>query len=168
MVTKKYDSFFKSFNNMIMDELEEFITLYYPEKREECPNCYIDTFAGIMKTVSKYKNNGPMPFTNGMPCPYCDGNGYKSIEQKENIPGRIYTENKNYQTFKNLNLSSGQILFVCRIDFFTKILMSKYMRPVTEIHDLTIEKYELVGQPEHTGFTINPVKYITSIWKKVL
>lgn len=168
MVTKKYDKFFRDFNNVISDELEQYIILYYPGTREECANCYLDTFAGINKTVSIYKNGGPMPFTNGMPCPYCNGNGYKSLEKTEKIPGRVYTSNNNFYRVKNINIPTGSIIFISRAEFFNKIQMASHMIPETELKNLTVEKYELFGQPEDTGFAINPVKYVTSVWKKAV
>lgn len=168
MVTKKYDKFFRDFNNIVSDELEQYIVLYYPGIRQECNNCYLDTFANINKSISRFKQGGPMPFENGMPCPYCNGDGYKHIDKTERIPGRVYTSNKNFNMFKNMQIPSGSIIFICRADFFAKIQMSTHMIPETELKNLTVEKYELIGQPEDTGFAINPVKYITSVWNKAI
>ncbi len=162
-----YDKEFAEFNNIISKHLEEKITLFYPERREECPNCYLDTFGTIDRSVSKYKENGPVPFENGMPCPYCDSKGYKAIEQTEDILGRLYKNNKEYNKKTGINIADGSITFICRIDYFSKIVSSKYMIPKDGLENLSNERYELTGHPEITSFVMNPVKYITSIWAKL-
>jgi hypothetical protein len=165
-MVKKYDSYFTDFNNMVTDHLEEDIKLIYPEIKQECLNCTLDTFVGISKSSGKYKQGGPIPFDQGMPCPYCNGEGHKMIEKTENIPGRIYTSEKPYLKVKNVNIPEGAILFICRLQFFSKIMQAKYMIPVTEIYNYTNELYQLDGQPESVSFVINPVKYISCLWTK--
>ena len=64
---------------------ERVATLVYPEKKEQCPNCYLDTLGTRTRSVSVYKAGGPYPFGRGMPCPYCDGRGYKAIEVEEDV-----------------------------------------------------------------------------------
>ncbi len=165
-MVKKFDSYFQDFNNTISDHLETKVQLVYPEIKQECPNCVPDAFLGAYKSSGKYKQGGPAPFESGMPCPYCNAEGYKLIEKTENIPGRIYTSEQAYKKFKNMNIPNGSLLLVCRINFFSKIVQAKYMTPFSEIYNQTSERYMLDGQPEDTGFAINPVKYITSIWTK--
>jgi len=165
-MVKKYDSYFTDLNNMISDHLEENIKLIYPEVKQECPNCTLDTFAGMSKSSGKYKQGGPIPFEDGMPCPYCNGEGYKLIEKTENIPGRIYTSEKPYLKVKNVNIPEGSILFICKLQFFSKIMQAKYMIPICGIDNHTNELYQLNGQPEAVSFVLNPITYISSSWTK--
>ena len=65
-------------------------TLVYPEKREQCPNCYMNTMGTRNKSVSVYRPGGPYPFDRGMPCPYCNGKGHKAVEVSDDITLRIY------------------------------------------------------------------------------
>jgi len=66
--------------------------LIYPEKKEECPNCYLDTFGTGGRSISFYKTGGPYPFERGMPCPYCGGKGYKAVESYDDIILRVNRE----------------------------------------------------------------------------
>ena len=75
--------------NEAVELFERTVKLVYPEKKEQCPNCYLDTFVTRTRAVSVYKPGGPYPFSRGMPCPSCDGLGYKAIEAEENIQLRI-------------------------------------------------------------------------------
>lgn len=165
MVTN-YDSYFTEFNQIIQDQLEENIKLYYPESRQDCPNCYLDTFGAVSRSVSIYKSGGPIQFSDGMPCPYCDGLGYKAIEVTEEIAGRSYTINKPFLSGSGLNIPQGSYQFVCKYIHYPKIVMAKFMIPKTELKDYVNQRYYLVGQPDITGFKMNPVMYMTSYWAK--
>lgn len=158
-----YDSYFTEFNQIIQDELEEAIILTYPELRQECPNCYLDTI-GVSRSVSIYKVGGPEPFESGMPCPHCDGKGYKAVEQTESIPGRVYITAKDFMVAGNLMIPRGSIEFHCRHNYYPQLVMAKYSKPDNELIDYVSERYYLVGRPNSTGFVMNPVKHITSYW----
>ena len=80
------DNVFSVFNEAVDNIWSKPIILVYPEKREECPNCYFNGY----KSNGVYKTGGPYPFDDGSPCPYCEGNGYKMIEVTETIKSRIY------------------------------------------------------------------------------
>lgn len=161
-----YDGYFTDFNNMVQTELEESIKLYYPEVREDCPNCYLDTFGTVSRSVSIYKIGGPAPFDNGMPCPYCDGKGYKAVEVVETIPGRSYIVNKDFHNKSGINIPQGSYEFICRHTYFPKLVRAKSMMPVYELTDYMIQRYFLAGSPDVTGFKLNPIVYITSFWVK--
>lgn len=151
---------------MVRDELEESIKLYYPETREDCPNCYLDTFGTVSRSVSIYKVGGPAPFSDGMPCPYCDGKGYKAVEMTEVIPGRSYIVNKDFHNKSGINIPQGSYEFICRHTYFPKLVRAKFMMPVNEISGYTIQRYYLVGQPDVISFKLNPITYISSFWVK--
>jgi hypothetical protein len=161
-----YDSYFSDFNQMISDELEESITLYYPESRSDCPNCYLDTFGAVNRSVSIYKAGGPEPFENGQPCPHCDGKGYEAVHETEVIPGRAYIKNKEFKNTSGINIPQGSYEFVCKHIYYPKIVRAAFMIPGTEIMDFVTQRYYLSGQPDITGFKMNPVKYLSSFWVK--
>jgi len=165
MVTD-YDSYFTEFNQIVRDQLEENITLYYPEVRQDCPNCYLDTFGAVSRSVSIYRAGGPMPFENGMPCPHCDGAGYKAVEVKEEIAGRSYITNKPFVSGSGLNIPQGSYQFICKYTHYPKIIMSKFMVPRTKLENYVNQRYYMVGQPDVTGFKMNPVIYMTSYWAR--
>jgi hypothetical protein len=162
-----YADYFTGFNELVSAQLESVVKLYYPEKREECANCTLDTFGSVSRSVSIYKLGGPMPFDDGMPCPYCDGKGYKQVEQSEAIKGRIYSINKNFNNKSNINIADGDITLITRIEYVPNILRAKYIVPIQGMESLVLERYYLSGQPEVTGFKINPVRYVTSRWNKL-
>ena len=161
-----YDSFFTNFNSIVQDNLEEQMRLYYPEIKEECPNCYLDTFGTGSRSVSIYKTGGPYPFDTGMPCPYCDGKGYKAIEQTEDLGARIYTDPKMFIKFGRINVPDGSMMLIFSIDKLPKFLRCKFLVPQTGLENHILERYYLNGQPEVTGFVMNPTKYLSSIWTK--
>ena len=88
------NSVFNTYNEAVQ-LFERTAKLVYPEKKENCPNCYLDTMGTRTRSVSFYRTGGPAPFERGMPCPLCDGKGYKMIETTEDIEVRIYWERKN-------------------------------------------------------------------------
>jgi len=50
---------FTSFNQIVSDILEREATLIYPETKQECDNCYLDTMAGGTRSTSIYRVGGP-------------------------------------------------------------------------------------------------------------
>ena len=48
--------------NEAVELFERTVTLVYPEKKESCPNCYLDTMGTRTRSVSVYKPGGPYPF----------------------------------------------------------------------------------------------------------
>ena len=94
---------------------ERVVTLVYPEKKEQCPNCYLDTMGTRTRSVSVYRSGGPYPFSRGMPCPQCDGKGYKAIEAEEDLNVRIYWEPKQWKDIgAAINLPEGAIQIISK------------------------------------------------------
>lgn len=158
---------FTSFNQIVADVLERDAILIYPERKEECPNCYLDTFGIQARSVSIYKTGGPYPFDRGMPCPYCGGRGYKAVEKTEKIRTRIYYDRKYFNRIANsLNLPEGSIQTFTNMTYLTKIEQAKYLIPqYNNIEDYNLTKFEKVGPSIPQGFQQNPVKYVMTFWK---
>ena len=47
--------------NEAVSLFERVATVIYPERKEECPNCYLDTMGTRTRSVSVYKADGPAP-----------------------------------------------------------------------------------------------------------
>ena len=73
-------SAFTKFNEAVLLFMRT-ATLVYPPKQEDCPNCIKQTLGG--RSVNIYTPGGPVPFTTGMPCPYCNGQGYNETDTNE-------------------------------------------------------------------------------------
>jgi len=86
---------FNLFNEVVTDIFEKKIDIYYTPKREDCPNCKSSTL-GYSRSISEYVPGGPIPFSRGQQCPYCNGVGHKKIETTEEIPARIYFNRKDW------------------------------------------------------------------------
>lgn len=161
-------STFDAFNSAAQAFFERSATLIFPEKREECPNCYMSTFGTKTRSVSIYRQGGPYPFDEGMPCPYCEGKGYKQIEVSENIPIQILWEIQSYyKKLMPIDIPQGSIQTIVRATYATKVEMAKYLIPQDSgIENLDIKKYERFGPMYPIGFKHNPVKYMINFWKQ--
>jgi len=70
----------------------------YPPKRIPCPNCIV-TSAGLS---GPYKIGGPIPFSEGMICPYCMGKGiFDEHVEEEDIVIVLFD--------KNMFMKPGQV-----------------------------------------------------------
>jgi len=143
-------------------------TLVYPEKREACPNCYMDTMGTRNRSVSSYKAGGPYPFERGMPCPYCNGKGYKAIETTEDITLRIYWNKKYWVDIGiPLDIPDGSIQTIGYMTDLPKINKSKYLIPKYDgIEAYDDMKYERMGMSYPQGFKQNTTKYIVTFWSR--
>ena len=143
-------------------------TLVYPERREECPNCYMDTMGTRNRSVSVYKVGGPYPFERGMPCPYCNGKGYKAVETTEDITIRIYWDRKNWiDVGIPIDISDGSIQTIVYMTDLPKINKAKYLIPKYDgIEKYDDMNYERSGMSYPQGFKQNTTKYIVTFWSR--
>lgn len=144
--------------------------LVYPEKKEQCPNCYLDTMGTRTRSVSYYRSGGPYPFERGMPCPYCNGKGYKAIEVSEEVSVRIYYDRKSWvQIAIPVNIPDGAIQTICDMTDLPKIEKCKYMIPQydgIQNYDSNA-RYERDGVSHPQGFKQNPTKYAVTFWNRI-
>lgn len=159
---------FDPFNQAAQALFERKAALIFPEKREECPNCYLSTFGTKTRSVSIYRQGGPDPFDEGMPCPYCEGKGYKQVEVSETIPIQILWEIQSfYRKMMPIEIPQGSIQTIVRSTYTSKVEMAKYLIPHDSgIENLDIKKYERFGPSYPLGFKDNPVKYMINFWKQ--
>ena len=153
--------------NEAVELFERTVTLVYPEKKEQCPNCYLDTLGTRTRSVSVYKPNGPYPFARGMPCPYCNGKGYKAVESEENLDVRIYWDQKSYRDIGvPIDLPEGSIQVICNMKEMPKLERAKYLIPQSygNISNYTTMKFVKSGSYYPQGFKQNPEKYAVSFW----
>jgi hypothetical protein len=68
--------------------------LIYPQKKEECPNCYSSQETG--RSTDIWKISGPQQFDNFTICPLCNGIGYLSTAPTESIRLRFYQNVKDW------------------------------------------------------------------------
>ena len=93
MVLKISSSVFKQLNEGIL-LFNRTATVVYPSQKEKCPNCYQNTMGG--RSVNFYKPDGPVPFSRGVLCPVCGGEGFRSIEGKDSVELRIYYNKREF------------------------------------------------------------------------
>jgi hypothetical protein len=142
--------------------------LVYPEKKEECPNCYLDTLGTGTRSISLYKTGGPYPFERGMPCPYCGGKGYKAIESFDDIILRIYWDKKFWvNTDFKIDVPDGAIQTISYMTDLDKINKAKYLLPLYDgIENYDESRFEKAGPSFPQGFKQNETKYVVTFWKR--
>ena len=134
-------------------------TLVYPEKREQCSNCYMDTMGTRNRSISKYRSGGPYPFERGMPCPYCNGKGYKANE----------TTNKKFWVDIGIpiDVPDGAMQTISYMTDLEKINKAKYIIPNYDgIEKYDQSRYERAGSSYPQGFKQNATKYIVTFWTR--
>lgn len=159
---------FTSFNQIVADILEREAVLTYPESKEECPNCYLDTLANQVRSISIYKTGGPYPFDRGQPCPYCGGKGYKATEKQETIKTRMYFDKKSiYKKLgsSSINIDRIDLMTITNMKLLIKIQQCKFLTPKYDgIEDYGIQKFERISESIPNGFQQNPEKYVITFW----
>ena len=155
--------------NEAVQLFERTVTLVYPEKKESCPNCYLDTMGTRTRSVSVYKPGGPYPFGRGMPCPYCAGAGYKAVEAEEDIDVRIYWEPRQWRDIGfAVNLAEGAIQVISKMTHLPKLDNAKFLIPksygnISNYHTMKFTRAS-VAYPQ--GFKQNPEKYAVTFWER--
>lgn len=144
-------------------------TLVYPEKKEDCPNCIMSNMGTRNRSISIYQTGGPFPFERGMPCPYCNGKGYKAEESTDTITLRIYWDRKSWvKTGAEINIPDMSIQTIAYMADLEKIEKAKYLIPSydgIENYDVNA-KYEKAGISFPQGFKQNNTKYVVTFWSR--
>jgi hypothetical protein len=161
-------SVFTTYNEAVT-LFERTAKLVYPEKKETCSNCYLDTMGTRTRSVSLYRSGGPAPFDRGMPCPLCNGKGYKMIETTEEISLRIYWERKSWVDVGiPLDFPQGSIQTIANMTDLPKIDKAKYLIPTEygNIASYHTMKFTRSGASFPQGFKQNPTKYVVTFWER--
>jgi hypothetical protein len=156
---------FNILNEVITDLFEKKIDIYYIPKRVDCPNCKSSSL-GYGRSISEYVSGGPIPFTRGQPCPYCNGVGYKEERAVEEIPARIYWQRKDWVSFSaKMNLPEGTIQVVVKEIHLPKLQRADYIIPKElDINQYNGETYRLAGIARPQGFQQNYQRYYATFW----
>jgi hypothetical protein len=143
-------------------------TLVYPEKKEQCTNCYMDTMGTRNRSISKYRPSGPYPFERGMPCPYCGGKGYKATESSDDITLRIYWNRKFWVDIGiPIDVPDGSMQTISYMTDLEKINKAKYLIPKYDgIEKYDQSRYERAGLSYPQGFKQNETKYVVTFWTR--
>jgi hypothetical protein len=132
-------------------------------KQNICPNCIYDV--GLKKSSGKYKTGGPIPFTLGKICPYCNGVGFYG-EQKSTIGylAIIWDYKKWINPPPTINNPEGFIQTICDKTYLNDIRKCK---DITIIYNETGSNpvFKLYGQPNPAGLGDN--NYLFCIWEKI-
>jgi hypothetical protein len=136
---------------------------YGVTKRDLCPNCIYDV--NLKKSAGKYKTGGPISFSLGMLCPYCNGVGYYGKETTETIYLTIIWDYKKWiNTPDNIQNPVGFIQAIGKKSHLSSIRKAKEMTIVYPSVNNYYPKFELYAEPTPCGLGDN--NYIISMWTK--
>lgn len=136
---------------------------YGINKKNLCPNCIYDV--NLKKSSNKYKSGGPVPFSLGKICPYCNGNGYYGEIRVENIYLAILWDYKKWMSPPtDLANPEGYIQTICHKNLLSKIKQCKDLTVIIN-PSLANPVFNLYGEPNFAGLGDN--NYIFCLWKKI-
>lgn len=128
-----------------------------------CPNCIYDV--SLKKSSGKYKSGGPVPFSLGKICPYCNGSGSYGISKTSTGYLAIIWDYKKWiNPPPNIDNPNGYIQTICHKDYLSQIRQCKDM---TVVYNLTGSNpiFQLYEEPNPTGLGDN--QYLFCMWKKI-
>jgi hypothetical protein len=132
-------------------------------KKNTCPNCIYDP--ALKKSSNKYKNGGPVPFTLGKLCPYCNGVGYYGEEKTEDIYLAVISDHKKWiNPPANVAIANNMIQTICSVDHLYSIKKCKDLTIILS-QNLDNPKYNLFSDPTPVGLGDN--KFLFCFWKAV-
>jgi hypothetical protein len=127
-----------------------------------CPNCIYDV--NLKKSSGKYKTDGPILFSLGQICPYCNGVGSYGLEKSEFGYLAILWDYKKWinppPEIKNPN---GFIQTICDKTYLANIRQCKDMTVI--YHESNANPvFRLYGEPNPAGLGDN--NYLFCMWEK--
>lgn len=161
--------------SIITDALDDLITelgkncrLVYPPQMVSCINCVKDPIGN--KSANRWKTGGPIPFSNGMTCPMCGGEGFKAIEHTEDVLMLCAWEPKHfYYPLSNLNIRIPYSIVQTKF-FLTelpKVEQCDHLVFQTNIEGVALRKFKLYGEPGDRANIIQD-RYAVATWERVL
>lgn len=107
-----------------------------------------------------------MPFSNGMPCPYCAGRGSIETEQSQSVPMRIYWRKSDFLPIKDsINIPVNAIQTYTNMQYLPSIERAAYLIPNYDgVENFKISRYYKKSPSYPEGFKDNPIKYVINIW----
>lgn len=151
-------SIFNTYNSyvddFIIDNFGVNCKLVYPALKTECPNCIVDLIG--QKSSNLYKSGGPYPFQDGMICPYCNGDGFRSDSPTETIKLRVYWNKKEWQKIgMNVNMQDGAAQIIGFLTDMPKIRKAVSIEVLSDYENAINYKFILSGETFPWGFKKN-------------
>jgi len=138
--------------------------IYEGSKFTECINCYIDPISH--KSSNNYKAGGPIQFTDGQICPYCNGVGGEYIEQTDIVNMMVLFDYKYWINFNSkIHSPEGLVQTISKFDLYAKIKNCNKIIIDSNIQDYTESYYQRNSEPQPCGFGNS--SYIFTYWKKI-
>lgn len=134
-------------------------------KRNICPNCIFDV--NLKKSSNQYKSGGPIPFTYGQLCPYCNGIGYYGETNTQNIFIAIIWDYKKWINTPATNIMNpeGYIQTICKKELLSSLRKAKYLDVIYPGSNNKYQRFQLYAEPTPGGLGDN--NYLITMWKKI-
>ncbi len=138
--------------------------LIYEGKMVVCSNCQINPVTG--KSSGVYKTGGPIPFTNKI-CPYCSGEGKKTLDTDETIHMCLVWDYKSWKNMGfNIESPDGYCVSLCNVSLLPKIKRAKCIILNTDVEDYKRHKFTRNGEPNPMGCCVGDEMFIATLWKR--
>lgn len=165
------DNNFKNLYNNMIDELMRANSLSLPckliyegSKFIECINCHIDPISH--KSSNLYKSGGPINFSNGQICPYCNGAGGNYQENTEILNMMVLFDYKYWINFNSkIHSPEGLVQTISKFNDLPKIKNCNRLVIDTNTQNYTESFYQRNSEPQPCGLGNN--SYIFTYWKKI-
>lgn len=142
--------------------------LIYPDRQEDCPNCEFDSLSN--RSANVYTAGGPVPFTNGDVCPYCDGVGLKYQPVTETIKMIVVWNPKEWISLPQANkidvvkTPRTMIQTWAFSSDIPKILNAQRIRFETNLEGYIKWEGRRVGEPAPQG--LKNSRYFVCMWER--
>jgi hypothetical protein len=137
--------------------------LIFPKKQIACVNCLTDSLS--KRSSGRYKSGGPISFTLGTICPWCNGEGYTYTEVTENIRLRVYWRPKDF-LMKEIPIDKpGSVIEVRgHLTHLHKLSRAEFLEVHDNIRHHLISRFKRMG--EMVPYGLGTDRYVVGLWLK--
>lgn len=145
-------------------------TLVYPGSKHVCPNCIQYQIAGTISSARLYKTGGPIPFSQGQSCPYCQGLGYTIVEKTDIYNAVVYFDTRPafqrniITTDIQLNQPSTYIQTKSFFTDYPRVIKAEKLRLSQFTAANRVLEFQMFGEPLPVGFNN---RYLLTNWKRI-
>jgi len=162
----------------ILETCSQTCTIVYGDtKFTDCENCIFDVING--RSSNRYQSGGPIPFTNGTTCPYCQGNGRIGTESTESVELGIIWDYKNFMSLGgggssfgnnkeqlfNLQSVEGMIQTYSKLDDTLPQLRRAKKLIIAEKETGMRQTFERAGEFQMGG--LGDLNFVVGTWRRI-
>lgn len=147
----------------LIDQLGKNVILTLGKITTDCPNCEYDSIR--KRSSGRYQSGGPIPFSDGTVCPYCEGRGKIETENTATIKALVKW---NPRDFNRMELNINEADVICRLKTYLSDVpnLKRASSIIVDSDARRLSEHRMYLLREPTPVGLQSSRYAVSYWRQ--